>query len=423
MTDAVTPAAYIRLLRTNRNVRLLWGAQVISEMGDWFYTVALYSLLIDLTGKAESVALALVCQVLPQFFFSPLAGVLNDHVSRKKIMIFSDLVRFGVILCMLVVRSREMLWLLYVLLVFETLMWALFEPARTAVIPNLTKSDQETVTANGIGSMTWAFTFFAGSSIGGLMAAAVGRDIVFVIDAFSFIASALLVRRMVFEEPHTEGKAPIRFRDLFDFRPSLEGFRYVRRDPRMFVTIFLKGGVAIIGSNWVILPMLGERVFPLTSFASDPSRAGMLGMSVMLGARGIGAIFGPLAGNAWAKSDMSKMRRGVVVGFLMIVAGYCALGFAPSAPVAILCIAFAHAGASMNWVFSTSMLHFMTEDKFRGRVFAADFAGMTVMLAVTSWIAGWLIDGGHPVQQVALWTGLSALLPMTLWILLTRRWW
>ena len=64
--SAVTFVSYGRLLRGNRNFRRLWSAQVVSELGDWFYTLAIYNLLLQLTGRAGSVALALVLQVLPQ---------------------------------------------------------------------------------------------------------------------------------------------------------------------------------------------------------------------------------------------------------------------------------------------------------------------------------------------------------------------
>jgi len=59
----VSLASYFRLLRGNPNFRRLWGAQVVSEIGDWFYTLAIYNLLLQLTGRAGSVALALVLQV------------------------------------------------------------------------------------------------------------------------------------------------------------------------------------------------------------------------------------------------------------------------------------------------------------------------------------------------------------------------
>src|ERR1700741_2304381 len=81
----ISLSSYLRLLGGNHNFRRLWGAQVVSEIGDWFYTLAIYTLLLQLTGRASSVALALVLQVLPQTFVGPLAGVVNDRMSRKKV--------------------------------------------------------------------------------------------------------------------------------------------------------------------------------------------------------------------------------------------------------------------------------------------------------------------------------------------------
>ncbi len=114
-------ASYLALLRRNRNYRLLWLAQIVSELGDWFYTLAVYNLLLDLTGsKAQAVALAVVLQVLPGTFAAPTAGVLNDRISRKRIMIGADLVRCFIVLGMLLVRTPSMVWLVYPLLLVET---------------------------------------------------------------------------------------------------------------------------------------------------------------------------------------------------------------------------------------------------------------------------------------------------------------
>jgi hypothetical protein len=77
-------ASYSRLLRGNRNFRRLWLAQIVSEIGDWFYTLSIYTLLLQLTGHASSVALALVLQVLPQTFVGPTAGVVNDRLRASK---------------------------------------------------------------------------------------------------------------------------------------------------------------------------------------------------------------------------------------------------------------------------------------------------------------------------------------------------
>src|SRR5882757_6650389 len=98
---SITIASYVRLVRGNRNFRRLWMAQIVSEVGDWFYTLSIYTLLLQLTGHAGSVALALMLQVLPQTFVGPTAGVVNDRLRRKHVMIAADMVRFVVVLAML----------------------------------------------------------------------------------------------------------------------------------------------------------------------------------------------------------------------------------------------------------------------------------------------------------------------------------
>src|SRR6202140_2506567 len=151
----VSFASYSRLLRENRNFRRLWSAQVVSELGDWFYTLAIYNLLLQLTGRAGSVALALVLQVLPQTFIGPTAGVVNDRLRRKHVMIASDLGRMVIVFCMLFIRSKEKVWLVYPLLMAETLLAAFFEPARNAVIPNIV--DRETAGGGDtLASTTWS---------------------------------------------------------------------------------------------------------------------------------------------------------------------------------------------------------------------------------------------------------------------------
>src|ERR1022692_2180159 len=125
---SISLGSYTRLLRHNRNFRRLWLAQIVSEIGDWFYTLSIYTLLLQLTGHASSVALALVLQVLPQTLIGPTAGVVNDRLRRKHVMIAADIGRMAIVLCMLFIRSKEKVWLVYPLLMAETLLVAFFEP-------------------------------------------------------------------------------------------------------------------------------------------------------------------------------------------------------------------------------------------------------------------------------------------------------
>ena len=192
---SISLASYTRLLRGNRNFRHLWMAQIVSEVGDWFYTLSIYTLLLQLTGHAGSVALALVLQVLPQTFVGPTAGMVNDRLKRKHVMIAADLVRCVIVLSMLLVRSRSLVWLVYPLLLAETSMAAFFEPARSAVIPNIAAED-EVLVANTLSSATWSVNLLIGASVGGVVAAFFGRDTVFVLNGLSFLISAFLIRGM-----------------------------------------------------------------------------------------------------------------------------------------------------------------------------------------------------------------------------------
>jgi MFS family permease len=407
-------APYLRLLRSNRNFRLLWFAQIISEQGDWLYAVAVYSLLLEFTGSAKYVAFAFVFQVLPQFFVSPAAGVLNDRLSRKKVMIFADWSRALIVLCMVLVRAPQLVWLLYALLFLETILWALFEPGRSAVIPNVV-GESELMVANTLSSTTWSFNFAMGFAVGGVLAAYFGRDTVFVLNSLSFVLSALLIGRMKFSEPHAENKPPLAAKDLADFSPIREGIRYVWKDPRLRTTIFVKAGNGLLGANWVLLPIFGERIFPIHRGGFSHQQAGMLGMSLLMACRGIGAIIGPVVSGYWASGKENRMRLGILFGYLAGAAGYVMLGHAPGLAIACAGIILAHAGGSTLWVFSSTLLQLQTEDRFRGRVFSAEWALSVVTMSLSSYSAGVLIDRNVAAATVASATGLAVLIPAVLW--------
>jgi MFS family permease len=421
-TAPVNLRAYGRLIHSNRNFRLLWMAQIVSEIGDWLYAVAIYSLILEVTGSAQAVAFAFVLQVLPQFFVSPTAGVLNDRLSRKRMMIVADWARAAITFSMLFVQSREALPFLYLLLFLETLFWALFEPGRNSVIPNITRSEEETLVANGLSSTTWSFNLAVGSAIGGLIAAAFGRNTVFIVNAISFVISGLLLRGMTFRESHLENVPPFRTKDLFDFSPIAEGIRYVRRDSRLLATMFVKAGLGFMGTNWVLLPIFGERIYPVHIGSLDPKAAGMLGMSLLMGCRGIGALLGPIGASRWSGNDQKRFRLGIVAGFVTGGIGYLLLGASGSLLGACVAVVIAHSGGSMCWVFSTTLLQLQTEDRFRGRVFSAEFAFNMLTLSATTYTAGLLADRGTSVYTLATWTGLLILLPGILWAIAQRLW-
>jgi predicted MFS family arabinose efflux permease len=361
------------------------------------------------------VAFAFLMQVLPQVFLSPAAGVINDRISRKKVMIFADLLRVGIVLAMLLVGSAGMLWLLYVLLALETMCYALFEPGRSATIPNIARPEQIPV-ANALSSATWSIVFASGAALGGVVDVAFGRETVFVLDSLSFVASALLIRRMQFAEPHASNVPRLHFRDLLDFSPIAEGLRYVARDRKLLAAMLVKGGVGLIGTNWVILPILGQKSFPLRLAGVSAQQAGTLGMSALFAARGAGATIGAIIGGNFAGTHRARLYWTILGAFLMAAAGYVALGAAGSLAFAVAAVMISHTGGSAAWTASTTLLQQMTEDRFRGRVFSPEFALYMLMLAISSFLAGQLLDHGFDVRTLAVASGIAMLLPALAWM-------
>ncbi len=305
------------------------------------------------------------------------------------------------------------MWLVYPLLVLETTMTAFFEPARSAVIPNIS-AETEVLVANTLSSATWSVNLLIGASIGGVVAAFFGRDAVFVLNALSFLASAWLIAGMKFGEPHAESATPLRARDLVDFSPVMEGIRYIRSHRTLLPTVFSKAGELMVGPSWVIFTVMGANEFAVRGHGIDPAGGAMLGMSVLLGGRGLGALVGPLISARWAGQRDNRLRLGILLGYIVIAIGYSTLGVSRSVWMAAACAMLAHAGGSTVWVFSTTLLQLHTEDRFRGRVFATDLGLSSLSFAVTAYLAGVLLDHGFSAHRVAMSTGAVMLIPATL---------
>src|SRR5436309_8537519 len=119
---------YASILRTNRNFRLLFIGQTISQLGDWFNAVAVFALLLDLTGSATAVAWMMIVQFLPIAIVGPMAGVVVDRVDRRRLMIAADVVRGCLILGLLLVKSADHIWIAYLVMALTVSASAFFEP-------------------------------------------------------------------------------------------------------------------------------------------------------------------------------------------------------------------------------------------------------------------------------------------------------
>jgi hypothetical protein len=133
-------------------------------------------------------------------------------------------------------------------------------------------------------------------------------------------------------------------------------------------------------------------------------------------------MVGSFGGPWFTGTSQTRLRRLILVGYLAASAGYLFLSAAPTMLAALLCVMLAHAGGAATWVGSTGMLQQLTEDRFRGRVFSAEFAASMLVLSITSFIAGMASDGGVPIRTLAFATGIGMLAPFLIWMRAQRLW-
>ena len=418
---------YLTLLRTNRNFRLLYFGQAISQLGDWFNAVAVYALLLDLTGSATAVAWMMITQYLPVAIVGPMAGVVVDRVDRRRVMIVADVVRGVLIVGLLLVRRSDQVWIAYVVMALVIAASAFFEPARTATIPNVTSAG-ELMAANALSAATWSAMLAIGASVGGLVTAALGRDVAFVINAASFFCSAICLANTRYDStpvatPRVEATATVapgstlrRVAALTGVADLVDGLRYVRGQPYVAALLCVKAGWGLAGGVLLLLAVFGQRVFPI-------GQGSAAGIGVLYGARGVGAGLGPIALRWILGQQPARLRRSIGPAFFMVGAFYMALAGTPTLALAATCVLLAHFGGSILWVFSTVLLQLEVPDRFRGRVFAAELALVTLVTSLSSYFTANALDRhGWSPRALSFTLGALFLVPGILWLLFPARW-
>ena len=403
------------VLRTNRNFRLLFLGQAISQLGDWFNSVAVFALLLDLTGSATAVAWMMIVQFLPMAIVGPLAGVVVDRVDRKRLMIAADLFRGVMILGLLLVRHREEVWIAYVVTAVCVSAQGFFEPARTATIPNVTSAD-ELMPANALSSAMWSAMLAAGASVGGLVTALSGRNVAFILNAASFFASAIFISQTRFNSTPPKVVRPAGLATMTGMPDLIEGIRYVRSKSHVAALMFVKAGWGLAGGVLLLLTIFGQRIFPVGSTSAG-------GIGILYGARGIGAGLGPIALRWILGQKPQTLRRSIGPAYFIVGGFYVLLAGAPNLPLAALCVLCAHFGGSILWVFSTVLLQMEVPDRFRGRVFAAELAFVTLTSSISSYLTAVALDrAGWSPRMLSFTLGAMFCIPALIWFGMLSRW-
>jgi len=406
---------YIELLRRNGAFRNLWLGQVVSQMGDWFDTIALYTIILNLTGSGRDIGLLMVARFVPSFVFGPLSGVVADRFSRRTIMILSDVLRAVVVLGFLFVKRADQLWMVYVLTVLQLIFSTFFEPARTAAVPSIV-SDRELLPANAISSVTWSAMLTIGAAIGGLVTGWFGTNAAFLLDSLSYVLSAVFIASIRFPKRPARIKTKLTLSKALGITQTIEGARYVKHRPRVLALLLVKPAWGLGGGILTLLAVFGERIFPV-------GRSAATGIGVLFAARGIGTAVGPIVARRIAGESRARMQASIGISFLIGGVFYIAFGSATSFLFALLVLGLAHTGGSILWVFSTVLLQRGVEDDFRGRVFAAELALLTLTMAASNYLTGELLDRwGLSPRLVTIGIGTFFMMPGILWFL-TKRWW
>lgn len=390
-------APYYGLLRDNPAFRRLYAAQLVSFAGDWFATVALLGLALELSGSAAVASLVLVLQTGGFALASPLAGVFADRFDRKWLLIAADVARVPVALAFMLARGPDTLWIALLAVLLLAIGAAFFEPTSSAALPNLVAPERLSE-ANVLLGSAWGVMLAVGAAIGGVVAATLGRDAAFIVNAMTFAVSALLIVGIhrPFQQPreltgtHAGGQGIV---------GSVVAVVAFARHDRLVSSLLLSKTMFGVGTGVVLmLAVFGDEVF----------NAGDVGIGVLFAARGLGALVGPFAARALVGTDDRGLLIGIAGSLVTVVIAYALFPLSPTIWIAALLVFVGHLGGGAQWMLSTYGLQRATPDSIRGRVFSFDYGLVTLVISASTILAGILSESLTPSAAVWSMVGLIA---------------
>ena len=411
---------YLELLRRNPNFRNLWLGSVVSQFGDWFNVIAAAELITRLTDSGVALSYLFLARFLPLFIFSPVAGILADRFDRRRIMILSDVLRGVTVLGFLFVRDPGDIWFFYLLTIVQFSLSALFTPARGAVLANVVRPG-ELVAANALDSLTWSTMLALGAFLGGVVAAFFGAETAFLADSVSFLLSAFFIARISLPArglsevsgKATSGSASARQRFAF-----LDGFRYLLNEPFILgIALAKAGGSLVWGAINVLEITYANDLFPLANSGRfGISNPGTTTLGLIYVVSGIGTGVGPLVMRRWLGDSPRRLMLGVTLGFVIMTAGTLWLATVDALGSLLSATLIRTLGTGTLWVFSAALLQTIVPDQYRGRVFAFEFAALTLTQSISTLASGHLLDTlGLPIQGVMAVMGVTSMLVTIVW--------
>jgi MFS family permease len=359
---------HFRALVRDRNFVRVWAARAVSDFGDWTYTLAVLTTLVDRETAPHGFAALLIAQVGPAALSGALGGPLIDKLPRKTLMITADAARFSAVASLLVVPHITLPHLYFVAACIG-LFGALFGPSLKASLPNLVPP-RRLVSANALLLGTFHTAIMVGPVVGAMIAAAYGPDLALGLNAASFALSGILISgvRIARTEPPTKSSS---------LRALVEGFRYTLATPLARGVMMIVGVVMVAAA--VRTPL--EPLFVLKTIGESPAALG-----VATGSWGLGMVIG--SGVAPALAARWPRERLLSVSLVAVGVSVLASSQARSLNPVLGFWLVAGLGNAVAVISYQSLLQERTPDSVRGRVVAASEAVLDSSLILGALLAG-----------------------------------
>jgi predicted MFS family arabinose efflux permease len=354
---------FAQLLRQNPNYRYTWIGQVVSEIGDHFNNIAVFSLALQYTGSGLVVTGIMLSRAVPAVAAGPIAGVLLDRMDRKRIMIASDLVRavvaLGFILC-LKHHNTGLLYLFSALLMFAS---PFFTSGRSSILPTITSPD-ELHTANSVTQTTQWTTTAVGAFLAGTTVMQFGYAAAFVFNALSFLVSAACISRLQAHHGsfRVERAALSEDRIARPWHEYAEGLRYMRASPLIL-------GIALVGVGWATGGGAAQILFSL--FGDIVFGRGAAGIGQIWAAAGLGLVIGGIFAHWLGRRITFRGYKWTVsICYVLHGASYVVFSQMQHYGAALLFIGLSRATVAVSSVLNYSQLLRHVANEYRGRVFS-----------------------------------------------------
>jgi len=398
---------YRDLLNQNRNFRALWTGQIISELGDWFNNIAVLALAMHLTGSGLVVTAVLLARTVPIVIFGPIAGVIADRFSRRSVLLGADYSRAVLALGFLLVATRERMWMAYLFTSLLTAISIFFTTAKNSALPEISSS-QQLMPANALTSSTTAITQTLGGVLGGFATHYLGYHVAFVMNALSFIASALLIYQIRFRNQVFAAKAKAASSPSSLVRDFREGMVFIRSNPIVL-------GLLLIGMGWATGGGAAQILFSI--FAIDVYHGGDRAIGILYSAAGLGIVIGATIAN-WYFRNKSFAVTKWVIGISMLLTGifYSIFSFTQQMWTGFVWITMSRIVMGINHIIGTTLLMNIVPSQFRGRTFSTKETVVIFTMVVSMLLAG---VGQHYTgpRTIALIAGLLTLLTGVVWLI------